>query len=127
MSALRLPAPELTPESEPYWQGCRDGRLLLQRCVECRETYHYPRPFCPFCMSDRIEWFPASGSGVIYSFTVFRRGTPGLVPAFISLAEGPVIYSAILEQAVDKLAIGLPVKVTFAVTDTAPVPVFVLA
>ena len=35
------PIPEADPDSAPFWAGCRDGKLLLQRCADCR-AFRYP-------------------------------------------------------------------------------------
>ena len=50
-----------------YWDGARDGRLLVQRCVECGRHQFYPRPFCTACLSERIDWVEAKGSGRVVS------------------------------------------------------------
>ena len=43
--------PQPTPETQHFWDGCKAGELLLQRCTECSKSYFPPRPFCPKCGS----------------------------------------------------------------------------
>jgi uncharacterized OB-fold protein len=122
---LKIAAPEITPEAAPYWDGARAGKLMLMRCEACGEAYHYPRPFCPFCMSRKVKWIEASGKGTIYSFTVLRRPAFAFAPAHVTLAEGPTIASGIVECPFDKISIGQEVEVTFVPSDGGPpVPMF---
>ena len=47
----KLPLPVPTPETQHFWDGTRDGKLLLQKCDDCGSVYFPPRPFCPSCQS----------------------------------------------------------------------------
>ena len=46
MSEWKRPLPTITGESLPYWEACRRGELLIQRCDQCREYQFYPRGIC---------------------------------------------------------------------------------
>jgi len=108
----------------PYWEAAREGRLLLKRCRDCGRTHYYPRPICPFCMSDATDWVEACGAGTIYSWSVQRRATPPYAIAFVTLTEGPTILTAIVDCDLDAIAIGQRVELTFEERDEQPVPVF---
>ncbi|MFP6780530.1 MAG: OB-fold domain-containing protein [Gammaproteobacteria bacterium] len=110
--------------SEPYWEAARNGSLLLKHCDDCDETHYYPRPICPFCMSSNTSWIEASGSGLIYSWSVERRAPEPYAIAFVSLPEGPTILTAIVNADLDTLAIGQSVTLGFETRDDQPVPVF---
>ena len=58
-----------TPDTEPYWTGLREERLLLQRCASCGVVRHYPRPVCSACFSMDVAWVRASGRGTVHSWT----------------------------------------------------------
>ena len=90
---------ETPPDSalERYRDAARDGRLLLKRCRSCGEPQDYPRPICPFCMSDDTEWLEASGHGEIYSWSVQRRADPPYAIAYVTLSEGPTMLTAIVD------------------------------
>lgn len=109
---------------EPYWSAVAEGRLLLKRCRDCNRTHYYPRPLCPFCMSEKTEWREASGAGEVYSWSVQRRADPPYVIAFVTLAEGPTIMTAIVDADPDSIAIGQAVTLAFETRDGRPVPVF---
>lgn len=112
--------PRPTPETRPFWEGCRNGELLLQRCGSCGAHQFYPRIMCSKCGSAAVEWVRASGRGRIRSYTVVRRPvsrayaaeTPYLV-ALIELAEGPTMMSNVIGCAPEAAAIGLAVEVVF--------------
>jgi uncharacterized OB-fold protein len=70
------------PVDAAFWQGCRDGRLLVQHCAACGQAQHPPRAMCPACGSMRLGWRPAAGTGTLWSFAV---PAPPLLPAFAAL------------------------------------------
>ncbi len=123
MSAERLPvpAPEVSPEAEPYWSAAAHGKLRLQHCVKCGAVVWYPRGICPECFAIELVWSDASGRGVIYSYTIIRRGATAAyqghepyVLAYVELEEGPRVMSNIVDVApLSTLRVGLPVVAVF--------------
>lgn len=122
--------PKPTRQSQPFWDGCRAHRLTLQRCTDCRQFRHYPRPRCPRCLSKSVEWSDVSGNGHIYTFTVIHR--PPLqemispyVVAQIALVEGVRMMSQVVDVQPDAVHIDMPVSVSFVDTDFGiSIPVF---
>jgi uncharacterized protein len=126
------PLPVVTDESRPFWEGCRQGKLLLQYCDQCRRHQFYPRLYCMQCGSASLSWIEASGRGVIYSYTIihqnkspeFAQDTPYNV-AIVQLEEGPRMMSNIVDISPAELRIDLPVTIIFdAVTDSISLPRF---
>ena len=123
-----IPAPPVSPESQPFWDAAAAGRLLLKRCEACGEPHYYPRPICPFCGSDRTTWLEASGRGTIYSYSVFRRAPVPYAIAYVTLEEGPTMMTNIVDADLDAIRIGQRVRVRFTPTEGGPpVPTFVPA
>lgn len=123
--ARKIAAPLPSPETEPFWDAARQGRLLLKRCGQCGEAHFYPRPFCPFCFSDKTRWEDASGDATIYSFSIMRRAAEPYAIAYVTLAEGPTMMTNIVDCDFDKLRIGQKVRLVMAASDGgAPVPMF---
>jgi uncharacterized protein len=121
----KLPAPQPTVETQPYWDAAGGGKLLVKTCRACGQAHHYPRALCPFCFSDQTEWKEASGRGVIYSYSVMRRAPAPYTIAYVTLEEGPTMMTNIVDCDFDRLAIGQTVRVTFAPTEGGPpLPVF---
>lgn len=126
------PLPVVTDESRPFWEGCREGKLMLQYCDACQRHQFYPRLYCMHCGSKEVRWVEASGRGAIYSYTIihqnkspdFVNDTPYNV-AIIQLDEGPRMMSNIIDIDPADLRVDLPVTVVFdAVSDTISLPLF---
>jgi uncharacterized OB-fold protein len=125
------PAPHPDPDNAPYWQGARDGRLMLQRCTTCRSYQLYPRDRC---VLDRgpIEWVEGSGRATVYSFTVIRqnysrpfRDWIPYVVALVDLEEGPRVMTNIVDCDPADVRIGMPVRARFEpVSDEAGIALF---
>lgn len=104
----------------PYWEGAREGKLLLQQCRNCGNTWHPPTPICNRCQSDDIAWRESSGRGAVYSHTIVQHAThvamqgrtPYLV-AQVELEEGTRVVANILDCPLEAVRIGMPVEVTF--------------
>jgi len=126
------PLPVITDESRPFWDGCRQGKFLLQYCERCRQYQFYPRMYCMQCGAETLTWVESCGRGVIYSYTIIRQiksaefgnDTPYNV-AIVQLEEGPRLMSNIVDIDPAHLRVDLPVKVVFdAVTDAISIPRF---
>ena len=63
----RVP-PRMSDDTRFFWDGCAEGRLLLQRCSACLHVRHPPGPTCPRCHSFDWDTVQASGSGRVYSY-----------------------------------------------------------
>jgi hypothetical protein len=118
-SVLPVPEPDVEPELLPFWEGTARGELMLRRCTGCGTVAWPPRTFCPSCRAGEPEWFVASGTGEVYTFTVVRkaqgewRDQPPYVIAYVRLAEGPVIMTNIVGCDPESVHIGLRVRVVF--------------
>ncbi|MFD5811258.1 Zn-ribbon domain-containing OB-fold protein [Rhodococcus aetherivorans] len=121
-SGLPSGEPVFDVDTEPYWRGAAEGRLLLTRCEECSTYVWIPRPYCPVDQAP-TRWVEASGKGTVYSHTTVHRGersyskSAPFVLAYVELAEGPRIMSNIVGCAPDEVEIGMPVTVTFDPVD----------
>jgi hypothetical protein len=122
----KLRDPAINPGDEPYFDAAAQGKLLVKKCNDCGEYHHYPRPFCPFCFSEKVEWVEAKGTGEIYTYSVTRRGGP--VPyciGYVTLDEGPKMMTNIVDCDLDSVKVGQKVKVVFKKTENGfSVPMF---
>lgn len=126
------PLPQVTPETERFWAGAAEDELLLRECTSCGFVSYYPRAFCPQCFEPSVEWLTADGTGELHTWTVMEQvsGWPDehlpLVVAYVDLAEGPRIPTALVDCTPEDLEIGQKVRVTFVETDEdgVGVPVF---
>jgi uncharacterized OB-fold protein len=124
--------PKPTPETQHFWDGCREGDLRLQRCRACAHSYFPPRFFCPLCASRDIEVYAASGKARLYSYVINHRPRPdmGAEPhsiAVVELAEGPRMMTNIVgcPQTPEALVLDMPLEVTFeAFSEEISLPFF---
>ena len=123
--------PKPTPETRHFWEGCREGRLLLQRCRETGRAYFPPRPFSPFTGSRDVEIFAASGRATLYSYVIHHREVPGFTPpyaiAVVELEEGPRMMSNITgcPQTPEALILDMELEVVFRpLDDEITLPLF---
>ena len=119
---LPTDAPDILPEARPFWEATGRGELALQRCSQCDTVIWYPRGLCPNCLSSDIAWFTASGRGVVYSFTISRKGDGAFreaspfVLAYVELDEGPRILTNVVDVDLETIRIGMPVRAVFQET-----------
>lgn len=73
--------PIADPDSEPYWAGCRNGQLLVQRCGACGSRRFPPSPVCDVCRSAETGWEPVRDA-VLYSWVVVYQA---ILPEFSDL------------------------------------------
>lgn len=132
LSAAGKPIPAPTLETAPYWEGCRQHQLRIQRCSNCRQYQFFPRIYCSKCFSEQVEWIDASGRAKILSFTVVRRPvSPAFanevpyIVALVTLEEGPQMMTNIVGCAPEEVAIGMSVEVVFEDwSETISIPKF---
>ena len=119
--AMPKPQPRLTELNRPFWNGCNEGRLMIQRCTTCLRANFYPRVCCPACKSGELDWIQASGRGKVISHTTVHRthhdGFNAEAPyvfAAVELAEGPCLYAQLRDAPTDGTSlIGRPVAAEF--------------
>ena len=123
---MTYPAPQGNPETAPFWDAARQGKLLIKRCRDCGEAHYFPRTICPFCFSAETAWEESSGEGRIYTYSVMRKSPTGpYAIGYVTLKEGPILLTNFVDCDPDSLAIDQPVRVSFKETDGAPLPFFV--
>ncbi len=123
-----------SPETQAYWDACRDGRLTFQRCRDCGRAQFYPRAICSHCQSAQLRVEVSAGKGRVYSFTVVCRAPSAAfkprvpyVLALIDLDEGFRMMANVLGCDPRSVTIGAPVQVVFETVGGQRLPQFELA
>ena len=119
-SAYIKPLPVPSPETEPFWEGCKRQELLLPLCDKCRSYWFPPSILCPECLSTDWQWVQASGKGKVFAFGVYHRvyhqGFKEEVPytvAVVELEEGPRLISNIVGIPPSEVKVDMAVQVLF--------------
>ena len=120
--AYDKPFPTQGTNTAPFWEGAKQGKLMLPRCLECNRVHWYPRYICQFCHSMSLEWIEGSGEGTIHTFAVQHltppawQGDAPYVTAYIDLKEGDrmlTILRGVDPMKPEDIKIGAQVKVEF--------------
>lgn len=133
-NAPARPQPEFPePDTEPFWEATRDGRLTYQVCRRCGGIVFYPRGHCTHCTSLELDLRTSGGRGTIYTFTVIRqhghpffRGRVPYVVAFIDLDEGFRMLAEVAAPDPGQVAIGRRVEVGWEDGGDVRIPIFAL-
>jgi uncharacterized OB-fold protein len=115
------PRPVPTPATQPFWDGLRQHKVLLQYSPSTERWVFYPRVLAPRTLADDLEWREVSGLGTLYSYTIARRPTappwadamPQLL-AIVELDEGPRISTELVNVDPEQIKIGMRVRPVFA-------------
>lgn len=115
-----LPVPVADEESEPFFTGAKERRLMLIRCSACGRHRLPGRERCVDCWSEESEWVQASGRGKLYTFGVMhQRYHPAfadVIPyhyALVELEEGPRLVTNIVDCPIGELRTDMPVEAVF--------------
>ena len=127
----RFDLPIVDPDTQPFWDAARDGKLLIKRCSGCGRAFFYPRPFCPRCLSRDVRPQATSGRATVFSFTVNHQAwdpsweTPYAI-ALVELDEQPGLRltTNVVGCPPEDVRIGMPVRVTFEQHGEVWVPLF---
>jgi len=133
-----FPVPVPDRDTQPFWDGCARGELMIQRCSRCGRWLWQPRPVCSSCQTPDPVWTRVPGRGHIASWTVIR---PPTLPAFaehvpfvvllVELEEGMRLLGYLVDDsgailrtdgATEGVAIGAPVALRFHDQAGTPLP-----
>jgi uncharacterized protein len=119
-AAMRFDLPVIEDDTRPFWEAAREGRLLIRSCSACGAQHYYPRPFCPSCWSDQVEWVEASGRASLYTWsTVYRNDLPPFrdelpyVAVVVELAEGPRMMTRLVDCPSERIEMGMDLEAVF--------------
>ena len=120
------------PESDKYWEGANEGKLLLQKFGD--HIQFYPRAVSTKDGSRDVEWIEASGKATLFTYGIVQRAPhPGFVDdvpfvtAVVELEEGPKMATNIVieDPTPENLQIGMALEVVFEdITDELALPKF---
>lgn len=115
-------------DSAFFWEACKRGEFVVQKCEPCNKLWHPPRGLCPTCHSTEKTEEKLSGGGKILSWARQVR------PASFMFDESPWLILVELDEGVRFVSnlesdappeYGMRVKVDFAETmGGQAVPIF---
>ena len=114
------PVPEPDEASMPFFEGAKQGRLMIRQCTSCQEFLAPERVICTNCLSEALEWVQASGRATLHTFGIMhQRYHPGFAAelpynvAVVELEEGPRLNTNLVGIANEDIRVGMDVTATF--------------
>jgi uncharacterized OB-fold protein len=113
--------------STSFYRFLGERRLMGSRCQSCGALHLPPRPLCPACYSEEMEWEQVSGKGKLVAFTSIHIAPSAMIEAgygrdnpyctgIVQLDRGPAISAQILDvepARPEEIEIGMPLRVTY--------------
>jgi uncharacterized protein len=75
-----------------YYRRLREEKkFYTTRCTGCATTSYPPRPFCPSCFCEDVEWVDvgSSGGATLYAFTTQKMSLRFMAPDVIGVVDIP--------------------------------------
>ncbi len=114
------PEPVPTAESLPFWQGAREGALILRQCLRCETIAAPAAPRCPRCLAPDLSPFRCSGRAALHGRTVLHLdAVPGHEPPLTivecAVEEAPHILLIALDEDDGTVSLrpGDPLRISF--------------
>lgn len=91
MALKGMLAPVADFDTQVFWDGLKEDKVLIQYCGDCKTPRWPPGPMCPECASQNIDWREAPKKGKLYSWTIATHPVhPALtdqVPYVLAMVE----------------------------------------
>lgn len=91
--------PLITPDTEPHYDGLRNGVLVLPACNHCKRVGPPVGASCLWCGSVARQWRRCTGTGQVHSWVRYHRAYlpefAALIPYVVvaaRLTEGPILF-----------------------------------
>jgi acetyl-CoA acetyltransferase/uncharacterized OB-fold protein len=98
----------------------QEGKIVIQRCIDCKTLVQPPRPICPNCHSLDRDWLESSGKGVVYAWVAPVHGVPPVedpadrpIVVLVDLEEGARMMSGLKDVAIEDVRNGMAVEARF--------------
>jgi len=118
------------PIMRPFWEGCRQHKLMLQREPASGAVHWPPKP--AYWKGGPLEWCEASGRGTVFSYVVayepflpaFKELLPHIM-VLVELEEGPKLVGYMVRCTPEAMRFGMKVRVVYQrLTDDVTLPVW---
>ncbi len=116
------PQPDVTDLTRPFWAAAREGRLVMQRCLQCGTSTFHPKPWCIECGSRGLEWADTTAMGTVYSHTVsysVAMNSPAwqhelpVILCLVDIDEGARMYAQVTHCTPQRIHVGMRVQAYF--------------
>ena len=113
--------------SSAYYRFLNQHKVMGTRCLSCEAIYLPPRPLCPACHGEEMEWVEMRGQGRLQAYTSINIAPTTMIEAgygrdnpyctgIVQVDEGPSISAQIIgldTTSPEQITIGIPLKAVF--------------
>jgi uncharacterized OB-fold protein len=106
--------------SARYWREIPQRyRLEAAKCKGCSKVMYPPRLVCPECKGKEFETEVLPTDGKVLTYTIISVGPTGFTDetpyalGIVELTNGVRLMSQIVDVDLDKLSVGMPVRLEF--------------
>jgi uncharacterized OB-fold protein len=107
---------------EQFYKNISQKKLMGGKCRKCGKIHLPPRPLCDKCLSTEFEWVELPRTGTLLTYTIihvaptqFQNMAPYAV-GIVQLENGVKIPGTIKEVPLDKIRVGMQLKMEFEET-----------
>ncbi len=128
------PAVRIDTDNAPFWEACREERLVAQQCGSCGSWRWPPAGVCPKCQSWDFEWRELPQRGKVVTFVVVHRSfhpsfdadVPYVIAevAIDGTDDGVVLLTNVTGCDWEAVFVGMPVEAHFVARPEATLPMF---
>jgi uncharacterized OB-fold protein len=107
---------------EQFYKNISQKRLMGGKCRKCGKIHLPPRPLCDKCLSTEFEWVELPKTGRLLTYTIIHVAPPqfqNMAPyavGIVQLENGVKIPGTIKEVPLDKIRVGMQLKMEFEET-----------
>jgi uncharacterized OB-fold protein len=116
--------------TQEFFDGVREGRLVVQRCTACGALCVPPKVVCPECEGESWNRAALAGDGEVTSYTVIRVAPARLaaeapyVVAVTRMTEGVSLLGRLTGAPIAAVRVGMPVRVVAPAAGVDPAVIF---
>jgi uncharacterized OB-fold protein len=132
----RFPGEPITHDNRAHYRGRLREEMLINRCGDCGQWHHPPKPVCPACWSANVAPTPVSGSGTVHLAIFLHQGPAAegvdysapypVITVDLDDAPGVRFTSTVVDSSRDRIVIGAPVRLVWRRRHGSPMPVFTI-
>ena len=117
-----MPPPAPDEVTAPFWEACRERRLVVQRCADCGLHRAPPSAVCPKCRGFNFEFDESAGRGRVFTYTIVYHGAhPAVmdaVPYAVAVVRlddcgGVKLISNVVGCSYDEVRVDMPVELAW--------------
>lgn len=117
-----MPLPVADLHTKPFWDACREHRLVVQRCTGCGTHRSPAKAVCWSCGSFSYDWSESAGDARVFTYTIAHH-TPhpvasvslpyNIVVVELADCDHVLLISNVIDCPEDELRVDLPVELAW--------------